>query len=210
MRDDALFRAEVTFPFSSETSTLVDSPGAQVDITGPSIPKAESNEGLVVEDREAWSTPNVSTPGTNDVSDPMDLGEDIMRAKELQKGGISSQEIGSPSITSASSTVQPPSVKDQIPDLSSTPIRSMTPVKSKTETLREDSDSEEPSPLNAHKLHIWFGDLARLGFDDPYLSLRDQLADEAYIGDFDRMFYVLAEAQRTYRQSWANAPRLST
>src|SRR3954452_8170083 len=39
MRDNALFRAKVTFPFSSETSTLVDSPGAQVNIARPSTPK---------------------------------------------------------------------------------------------------------------------------------------------------------------------------
>jgi hypothetical protein len=86
----------------------------------------------------------------------------------------------------------------------------MTPIMSETETLREDSDSEDASQQDAGKLQIWFGDLARSSFDESYLSLRDQLSDAAYWGDFDRMFSILAEAQRVYRQSWANSPRLST
>ena len=36
------------------------------------------------------------------------------------------------------------------------------------------------------------------------------LESVAYLGAFDRMFSILAEAERTYRQAWANAPRLST
>ena len=36
MRDDALFRTKGKFPFSSETSTLVGSPGAQARFLGDS------------------------------------------------------------------------------------------------------------------------------------------------------------------------------
>jgi len=64
------------------------------------------------------------------------------------------------------------------------------------------------SPQTTKTLQIWFGDLSRSGFDTKYLSLRDELADAAYWGDFDKVFKVLGEAKRACGQSWANVPRL--
>ncbi len=59
------------------------------------------------------------------------------------------------------------------------------------------------------KLQVWFGDLSRVGFDNRYLGLRDNLSDAAYYGQFETLFQVLADVEHAYAQSWANAPRLS-
>jgi hypothetical protein len=140
----------------------------------------------------------------------MDMEENTLESNGLENGDTNLQGVGGSGITSASSTVQQSPTEHQSHESSSSPVGPMTPIMSETETLREDSDSEDASQQDAGKLQIWFGDLARSSFDESYLSLRDQLSDAAYWGDFDRMFSILAEAQRVYRQSWANSPRLST
>jgi hypothetical protein len=210
MREDALFRAKVTFPFSSETSTLVDAEGVQSSVSGPSKPKAESIESSMTTDPEASSTSNIPKPGTYDAADPIDNAKDSPQIKDLEKGESSSQVVGGSEITSINSNVRPAPAEGQMNDSSSTPVESMTTIGSETETLRDDSDWEDSSSEDARKLQIWFGDLSRPGFDHSYLSMRDRLSDAAYWGDFDRVFSVLAEVERRYRQSWANAPRLST
>jgi hypothetical protein len=206
MREDALLRAEVTFPFSLETSTLVDSPREQTNVSRPSTTEAESIEDTMTDDWKASSTSTVSQFGAPDVSDPMDLGGDTPQVADVRNVEINSQDVGGSGTTSASLTVQTPPLEDRIHDSS----RTVTPNRSDTETLEEESDSEDQSSQDARKLHIWFGDLSRSGFDASYLSLRDQLSDVAYMGWFDRTFSALVEAERTYRQSWASAPRLST
>jgi hypothetical protein len=211
MRDDALFRAKVTFPFSSETSTLVDSPGAQVSIARSSTPGVvEGGGGKRQDAHEGLNTSPMPKLVSSDISDLMNLKEDSAQVADAEKLEIDSQDVGNVTITSSSSTLQTPSTEDGMHESSSTPVGPLTPHSSYTETLQGDSDSEDRSLQDARRLHIWFGDLSRSGFEDSYLSLRDQLSDAAYLGAFDRMFSVLAEAERTYRQSWANAPRLST
>jgi hypothetical protein len=146
----------------------------------------------------------------SDTSDLIDLKENTAPLADAENLETDSQDAGNVPITSSSSTLQTPSTEDQMHESSSTPVGPLTPNSSYTETLQGDSDPEDGSLQDTRGLPIWFGDLSRPGFEDSYLSLRDQLSDAAYLGAFDRMFSVLAEAERAYRQSWANAPRLST
>jgi hypothetical protein len=211
MRDDALFRAKVTFPFSSETSTLVDSPGAQVSIARSSTPKVvENSEDKGKDAHDASNASPMPQLVPSDTSDLIDLKENTAPLADAENLETDSQDAGNVPITSSSSTLQTPSTEDQMHESSSTSVGPLTPNSSYTETLQGDSDPDDGSLQDARRLPIWFGDLSRPGFEDSYLSLRDQLSDAAYLGAFDRMFSVLAEAERTYRQSWANAPRLST
>ena len=71
------------------------------------------------------------------------------------------------------------------------------------------SNDESIEEEQLSKLQVWFGDLARVGFDRMYLALRDSLSDAAYYGQFESLFRVLADVEHAYGQSWANAPRLS-
>lgn len=180
MREDALFHAQVMFPFSSETSNLVDVPGAQSSMSGPLNPKVESSEGSKQD------------------------------GSEIEKLEIGPEDVENLDITGSSSSVHADFVEDGghhsvlelgVPE---------TPNRSDSETLKEESDPGEELSQGPRMIPVWFGDLSRAGFDASYLSLRDQLSDAAYWGRFDQMFSVLAEAEQRYRQSWANAPRLST
>jgi hypothetical protein len=211
MRDDALFRAKVTFPFRSEALTLAGPPGPQVSIARPSTPKMVGNsEGTRKDAHETSDTLPMPQLVPSDASDPIDLKEGTAQVSGAEKLETDSPDVRNVAITSSSSTLQTPSTEDRVHDSGSIPIGPWTPHSSYTETLQGDSDSEDGSLQDARRLPIWFGDLSRSGFEDSYLSLRDQLSNAAYLGAFDRMFSVLAEAEQTYRQSWANAPRLST
>jgi hypothetical protein len=191
-------------------STLVDAQGVQSGVSGPSKPKVERIESSMTTDPEASSTSNIPKPGTYDATDPMDNAKDNPQIKDLKTGDSSPQVAGGSGITSINSNVRLATTEDPMNDSSSTPVVTMTTIGSETKTLRDDSDWEDSSSQDAGKLQIWFGDLSRPGFDHSYLSMRDRLSDAAYWGDFDRMFSVLAEVERRYRQSWANAPRLRT
>jgi hypothetical protein len=167
----------------------------------------ENSEG---KGNDAHDALNASPMPQLGLSGPIDLKEGTAPLADAENPETDSQDAGNVTITSSSSTLQTPSTEDQTHESSSTPIEPLTPNSSYTQTLQGDSDSEDGSLQDTRRLPIWFGDLSRPGFEDSYLSLRDQLSDAAYLGAFGRMFSVLAEAERAYRQSWANAPRLST
>ena len=167
----------------------------------------ENSEG---KGKDAHDALNASPIPQLGLSGLIDLKEDAAPLADAENPETDSQDAGNVTITSSSSTLQTPSTENQTQESSSTPVGPLTPNSSHTETLQGDSDSEDGSLQDTRGLPIWFGDLSRPGFEDSYLSLRDQLSDAAYLGAFDRIFSVLAEAERTYRQSWANAPRLST
>ena len=210
MREDALFRAKVTFPFYSETSTLVDAPGVQDDVPEPSIPKAKSIGGP---NQDEWEMLNASEMPklvpTSDVSSSKDFKRAVLQATEATKLEMNPKAVEAPGNTRLSSNVPAAPIGDRVHHSSPEPSEPGAPHSSGTETLEGEADAGDRSSQDAPRIPIWFGDLSRSGFDASYLSLRDQLSDAAYWGAFDRMFSVLAEAERTYRESWANAPRLS-
>lgn len=74
--------------------------------------------------------------------------------------------------------------------------------------------SKQPNRINSssqvvEQVQIWFGDLSRDGFSNKYLAMRDDLADFAFSGDFEKVFQVLTDVQKQSGQSWVNASRLT-
>ena len=177
---------------------------AQINVPEPSTPEAKSIGGPK---QDEWETLDASeTPKlvpTSDVSDSKDSEKVVLQATEVTKLDINPRAVEAPGNMRLSSNAPAIPVEDITHHSSLEPSEPVDPHKSNTETLEKESDAGDESSQDAPMVPVWFGDLSRAGFDTSYLSLRDQLSDAAYWGRFDRMFSVLAEAERTYRQSWA-------
>jgi hypothetical protein len=209
MHEDVMFHARVTSPFSSSTSTLVDAPVATIDISKPSTPKLETAEAANADELKPFRNSASQMLVPVDSSDSIELEESISEAPKV--GTI---EIDPPHIN-ISQFMTPKPLLGETPDVNlmynSRPTTSepVLPNISDAHTPKNGSIPEEESLHTSNKLQIWFGDLSRSGFDGRYLSLRDQLSDAAFRGGFNTVLHVLADVERAYQQSWANAPRLS-
>lgn len=76
-------------------------------------------------------------------------------------------------------------------------------------TERTPSSHHAPSD-SASVLQMWPAQVTRDDFPLSYLNSRDQLADAAYHGEWDSVFYMIELGRSQHFQSWINAARLST
>ena len=56
---------------------------------------------------------------------------------------------------------------------------------------------------------MWPAHITRDHLPQEYLNSRDRLADAAYGGEWDEVFYLVESARVQYHESWMNAARLS-
>lgn len=117
MRQDVLLRAKVTFPFSSEISTLVDEPEAQVDRPGPEVLAKDITEA--------------NEPGKGDSSTPV---------------GESSEIAGTSSVGQSSPTEAQTNDSSLTPDGPRTPISSESKTV-REDSDWEDEPSQESRKL---------------------------------------------------------------